>query len=186
MSVAAQLLMQVEQDFQELRKNYNMFLGGTLKTEPGELRDQLKAKVKRLRSVSQLSATEQFRINNVISQVQTYLQLWERQVNEKLSGKNPVNRRRKATETISSKLRGCVTLSRPLEEQDRVRELYETYKKMNLQVGSSKIVSLEKFRSFLDIQTKKIQATKCVSRVQYEVSVRNEKVVIKSKSVKDA
>ena len=184
-SVASQLMLELERDLAELRKEYNMFFSGVNPIEPFEVRQSVEQKLKRLRNLNIHRTEEQFRANNLISKVQTHLQLWTRQVEQKNTGELFGVRRRKSTPPPQEAPRQKgVVIRDPGNQTKEVAALYEEYKRLNLSLGAGKIINYEKFEHFIANQTKKVQSSKGVADVRYEVSVQDDKVVIKTRSVK--
>lgn len=183
MALGPELCLQIEQDFNELRKQYTLFFSDQVKVEPYELREEVLSRVKRLRNLSNLRTEDQFRANNLISKVQTHIQLWDRQLENKYRGKGvqrrtapkPPPQREEMPEFKS------VVISNADLQRDRVEELYDEYTRLNLLLGARKIINFSKFQSFIQGQTEKVQA-KGVDNVRYEVMVQDQKVVIKAKS----
>ncbi len=195
MSAASQLILDVERDLQNLRREYVLFLNGASKVEPFELREALAQKVKRLRNINHNRTEDQFRANNTISKAQSHFQLWDRQVEKKYSGDYFPKRKRAAQiedskeETPKKKVepkgqKASVVISDPSRQRDEVVKLYDEYMRMNLSLGSKKMINFSKFQNFITNQTQKVRDAKKVENVRYEVTVQDEKVVIKTRSVK--
>jgi hypothetical protein len=183
MALAPELCLQIEQDFTELRKQYTLFFSGQVKVEPYELREEIMGRIKRLRNLSNLRTEDQFRANNLITKVQTHVQLWDRQLEQRNRGQG--FQRPKATAQQPPKQQEpeykSIVISHAGLQRDRVEELYDEYTRLNLLLGARKIINFAKFQSFIQDQTQKVQA-KGVENVRYEVMVQDQKVVIKAKS----
>ena len=185
MSAAAELYLEIEREFQELKKEYTLFLSDMVKIEPYEQRERMLTKVKRLRNMSNLRTEDQFRSNNLIAKVQTHIQLWERQLERKYSGKGQKPRpKRKVQEAPKNLENKSVMISDAGKQRDKIVELYDEYMRLNLLLGARKMINFSKFQNFISNQTKKIQTTKQTDKVRYEVAVQDQKVIIKSKSIK--
>ncbi|CAM2008476.1 hypothetical protein [Acanthopleuribacter pedis] len=199
MSAATDLILRIENNFAQLRKEYTLFLNDVNTVEPYELRNRLEADLKRLRNMNNLRTEENFRSQNIIAKVNSHLQLWKRQVERKISG-DPVAAARmarmkakkqiedKQTEakkgTKKSAPKKRVVISDVGNQRERVVELYDEYMRLNLMLGARKMANFAKFQTFIAQQTEKIQSSKKVNNVAYEVSVQDEKVVIRSRSTK--
>ncbi len=195
MSAASQLILDVERDLQNLRREYVLFLNGASKVEPFELREALAQKVKRLRNINHNRTEDQFRANNTISKAQSHFQLWDRQVEKKYSGDFFPKRKRAAQiedkkedapkkKAAPKGQKASVVISDPSRQRDEVVKLYDEYMRMNLSLGSKKMINFSKFQNFITNQTQKVRDAKKVENVRYEVTVQDEKVVIKTRSVK--
>ena len=198
----SQLILEIEQGFNDLRKEYILFLNGVSNIEPYEIRDKLSQKVKRLRNLNHHRTEDQFRANNIIAKVQSHFQLWDRQVEKKLSGDAAAIRRRKkkledqeqegsevekkkAQQPKAARSRSGVVISDPSKQPKQMEALYDEYMKLNLSMGKKKVINFTKFQSFIQNQTNKVKSARNVDKVRYEVSVQDDKVVIKSRKVKE-
>ena len=187
MSQALQLIHEVEADFIKLKKEYTLFLNDVVKVEPHEAKIALERKVKRLRNIANLRTEEQFRTNNLISKVQSHFRLWERQLEQKYAGsphrKPPVKKPRREPQPRKPEQK-LVTIRDAASQREQVVELYDEYTRLNLILGARKMIDFTKFQTFIHNQTRKIQKAKQVEDVRYQITVQDQKVVIKSKSVK--
>lgn len=189
MASAAELMMIVAHEFEELRKEYTLFLNDVVKIEPIETRDRLMKKIKKLRNLQNLRTEEQFKANNLIAKVNTHVDLWGRQTERKYAGTLRPRPKAKPKPPSESEKRNDpskhVIISDPNGQRERVVELYDEYMRLNLLLGSRKMANFAKFSSFINNQTQKIRDTKGAEQVRYEVMVQDQKVVIKSKSLKN-
>lgn len=186
MSVAAELYLQVENDFNQLKVDYMLFLNDQVKVEPYALREDMMRKLKRLRNLSNLRTEDQFRCNNLISKVQSHLQLWDRQLERKYRGdgmQRPKHKKTQPPPRPAQPENKTVVIRDVGNQREKVVELYDEYMRLNLLLGARKMVNFSKFQSFINNQTQKIQ-NKGGDQVRYEVVMQDQKVVIKSKSVK--
>jgi hypothetical protein len=185
---ATELLLMITHEFEELRKEYTLFLNDVVKLEPVDSRDRLMKRVKILRNLTNLRTEDQFKANNLIAKVNTHVDLWNRQTERKYAGtlRPRPNPKPKAPPSEEKKkdLKKNIVISDPNAQRERVVELYDEYMRLNLLLGSRKMANFAKFSSFINNQTQKIRTNKGVDKVQYEVMVQDQKVVIKSKSVK--
>jgi len=187
MSSGMELLLEIEADFAELKREFTLFLNDIVKIEPYELKESLIRKVRRLRNIGNLRTEEQFRANNINAKITSHLALWERQLEKKYSGKGqrPKPKKRVAKPSVLEAPKNkSVVISDSGAQRERVVELYDEYTRLNLILGARKMINFSKFQNFINSQTRKIQNAKAVDKVRYEVLVHDQKVVIKSKSIK--
>lgn len=193
MASALELLLQVEQEFKELQREYTMFLSDVSMVEPYQLRERMMNKVKRLRNMSNLRTEEAFRVSNMVSKVASHTVLWDRQVERKYTGDPKLIAKKKAAQAKDKQKsaaakkadRQSVMITDAASQREQVTALYDEYMRLNLLTGSRKVINFSKFQNFIANQTDKIKAAKNVNKVKYEVVVQDEKVVIKSKSVRE-
>jgi hypothetical protein len=187
-TLAAQLIHEIEQGIIELRKEYTMFLNDITNIEPFASRDQLQKKVKRLRNLNFNRTEDQFRANNLIAQVNSHFQLWDRQLERKYTG-DPHLRKRKPPKQAEAppekkkKSGGVIIGAGAANQREQVESLYDAYMKLNLSLGASNVINFTKFQNFIENQTEKIKAKKGVDKVRYEVAEKDGKVIIKSRTV---
>lgn len=190
MSVVTDLIAQIEYDLETLKRAYTQFLSDQAK-EPHDLRRAMERRVRQLKGFMNLRTEEKFRTRNTIAKVNTLVKLWDKQVDRKYEGKprrpkpalppeEPQEQKAAAAEPKPQ----TVTIGNATNEREKVVKLYDEYMRLNLLLGSRKMINFGKFQSFINSQTQKIQHTKKVDQVKYEVTVKDEQVVIKSKSVK--
>jgi len=191
MSVAIELIMQIEKGLADLSREYNLFLSDQVKVEPYEMREQLMAKVKRLRNLNCRRTEEQFRAANTVAKVQAHVQRWERQLELKYSG-GPQRRRLKkkaadAPPAPKPKTRDkkSIVVHDAKSERDQVVALYDEYTRLSLKVGANKKLDFARFQKFIDTQTEKVRSAKQAKGVSYELEVRDEKVVFKTRALKE-
>ncbi len=189
MSAAIELIMQIERDLVELSKEYTLFFSDISKVEPYELREAMMAKVKRLRSMNHRRTEEQFRSSNLIAKVQSRVQLWDRQLERKYYGSPQTRRPKKAAppkpEPKREQKKQPVVINDPKSQRDQVVALYDEYTRLNVLMGSRKAINFAKFQNFIARQTEKVQSAGKVKNVAYELEVRDQKVVVKAKVVRD-
>lgn len=190
MSVVTDLIAQINYDLEELKKAYMQFLCDQAK-EPHGLRRAMESRVRQLRGFVNLRTEEDFRTRNMVSKVNTLTRLWDKQVERKYEGKPksarpkpPVEKPETQPKAKEAPVKPAVTIGNATKERDKVVSLYDEYMRLNLLLGSRKMINFGKFQAFIHNQTQKIQKSKKVAQVQYEVSVKDQQVVIKSKSVK--
>ena len=191
MASASKMIQEIEQGFDELSKEYNLFHNGLSKFEPLELREDLLDKVKRLRRIPNLRTEEKFRSQNLLAKLNAHTQLWDKMTERRFMGKPRPGRKPPAAAAAASKepTKGQpeskkVVISDPGNQRDQVVDLFDEYMRLNLLVGNRKMTNFTKFQAFIHSQTDKIRKAKNAEKVQYEVLVQNQKVVIKSRSVK--
>lgn len=194
MSTASQLIREIELDFAQLQKEYNQFFGGVTLVEPWELKEKLSYKLKRLRNLPNLRSAESFRADNLTAKIQSYLGLWERQLQEKMGSRKPKTRPEDQKEEIapqeepkktkSAPQKGAtsrrITIENPHLERENVVALYDEFARHNLQLGKRELVSFSKFQAFVQKQTSKIQMSKKAKKVSYEVITKDGKVMLKT------
>lgn len=191
MSVVTDLIDQIDYDLEELKKAYTQFLSDQAPTEPHDLRRAMESRVRQLRGFMNLRTEEKFRTQNALSKVMTMTKLWDKQVERKYEGKprrtpssEPSGEKGKKQEAQASAPTQSVTIGNATKERDKVVQLYDEYMRLNLLLGSRKIINFGKFQAFIQSQTQKIQNSKRVEQVKYQVAVKDQQVVIKSKSIK--
>jgi hypothetical protein len=206
MSDAEQLINRISAYLEDLRREYLLFLNDSIQLEPLTKKDALLAMTRRLRVMPGLRTSEKFRSENLIAKVLTNTQLWEKQAERKYEG-NPrlrAMRARKMTEDARADAERAeenaaqsaddkqsagtrpdkkrVVISSTDDQRDQVVKLYDEYMRLNLLIGKRKMSNFTNFQAFISAQTEK-QKKKGAQQVSYEVSLKDNKVVIKSKSV---
>jgi len=190
MSVVTDLINQISVDLEELKKAYTKFLSDQSKMEPHDLRRAMESRVRQLRGFSNLRTEERFRTQNALSKVTSMTKLWDKQVERKYEGKprktfsSTPQADQEQTKDNASSPNESITIGNAAKERDKVVKLYDEYMRLNLLLGSRKMINFGKFQAFIQSQTQKIQKSKQVGQVKYQVAVKDQQVVIKSKSIK--
>ena len=192
---ASQLISHIEREFHELRKEYILYLSNRIKLEPLDQRLNLLKKLKRLQNMTNMRTEDHFRTDNLVAKVQSHCQLWDRQVEEKL-GSGSRHRKTKKKEEKELDVfaprkaepgrqpdRKVVTITDAAYQRERVVELFDEYTRLSLLSGGRNLPNFGKFQSFIANQTQKLQKAKHAKSVQYEVVLKDQKVIIKSKSL---
>lgn len=194
MSVVTDLIAQINTDLELLRRGYTQFLSDQAR-EPHELRQAMERRVRQLKGFTNLRTEEKFRTQNMVSKVNSLLALWDKQVERKYEGKPrrprptppPEDKKQEDPHKKAVKKEAptpTFLIANAAQQRGEVVKLYDEYMRLNILLGSRKMINFGKFQAFINSQTQKIQRTKKVDKVQYQVSVKDDQVVIKSKSIK--
>lgn len=189
MSRATDLIRQVENDLQRVKKEYIFFFNGNTLVEPYELRERMMRKVRELTNLTKLKSSEMFRADNLIAKVNSHVSLWERQLQEKLGARRSRPKKADAAASAENPQSPKVTKSTPrriaisnaTSERDQVVALYDEYTRTNLNLGVKNPVSFSRFQSFIQQQTESVKKRKGSQTVVYEIVVKDDKAAIKSK-----
>lgn len=199
MSNAKELIHEIERLLLELKKEYTMYLNGASKVEPYLLREDLVAKLKLLRRMNHRRTEDKFRTNNIVSRVESHFSLWDRRLEKKLSSggmarrigtslnlDEPPDQEEKSKPRTEKMMPpgGPVVINDVKTQREDVVALYDEYMKLNLLLGSRKMVNFSKFQNFIDSQTQKLKTQQKAEKIGYQVQIQDQKVVIKSKSIK--
>jgi hypothetical protein len=185
---ASDLIPIIQKDFNELLRDYTQFLSGAVPLEPMDKREALMEKVKVLRNMTKMRTEENFLADNTIARIMAHVSLWERQlqardgrrkVRKKIDSVDPAHSAPPKEKIAPSKV---VRLSDPARERAQVVELFEEYVKLNLMTGNRQPIGFGKFQTFLQDQTNKILASRKSSSVAFEVILKDDKVVLKTRS----
>ena len=144
MSRATDLISQIENDLQRVKKEYIFFFNGNTLVEPYELRERMMRKVRELTNLTKLKSSEMFRADNLIAKVNSHVSLWERQLQEKLGARR--GRPKKADAAASAENAQAakpaagstprrIAISNATSERDQVVALYDEYTRTNLNLG---------------------------------------------------
>jgi len=200
-------LAQLERDLRALKIEYEQFFGGGRSRPPADTQWRVDTLVRRYNDrIAQLSFNQRFRFNNLAQTYAKYQDMWRKKLAQKegavtqhhfgsaaraieaeraraaagRAGAAPPSEVAVANAAVESPFFSA-SLSDPLAEQDKVRELYRKVVEARSASGErSGTPSLEDFRRFVYKKTKELQA-KGAREVEYVVSVEGGQFKLKAR-----
>ena len=185
------LFRALEAELRKLEAEYNMFFAGQLPRPPWETRTAVEQATKRLDRTLTDGGTyaDRFRLQTLQARFSTFVELWDRGLRAREEGRpGPFDNRRPqqqdaAGEPASPKDRVVyvTTFSDPMDELDKLHELYERMAEARRQVGES-AVPFHKFASLIREQVKTIRK-RGAPEVAFRVAVQDGKVAFTARGL---
>ncbi|MEW5984377.1 MAG: hypothetical protein AB1806_18645 [Acidobacteriota bacterium] len=150
-------------ELRRLEAEYNMFFAGQLPRPPWETRAAVERLLKRLDRAATGEGTpaERFRLQGIQARFQTFVDLWDRGQRAREEGRpGPFTRPRKreepATATPGDRVVYVTTFVDPMDELDKLQELYERLSDARREVGAAQ-VPFHKFASLVRSEVRNLR-----------------------------
>jgi hypothetical protein len=179
----------LEAELRRLEAEYNMYFAGRLPRPPWETRGRVHAMVRRLDNARIANTGGRFRFNTLQSRFQTFADLWDRGLKAKEEGRpGPFStirpRRDEQRQTPVDRVLNVTMFSDPLQEMDKLQDLYESLAEARREVGEESIP----FHKFADLIRAQVGAfkRKGTPEVAFRVAVKQGKVAFTARAMKGA
>jgi hypothetical protein len=171
----------LEEGLRRLKVEYHIFFNGNRKKPPDDMRMRVEKLIKKLSDCSDLSVTQRFRFNTLITRFYVYRDLWRRTLIEREMGAEP------KAEAAAGKLTSMpptrtpvepirVSLSDPKGEGEKIRQLYDALLRIKRSDGPESSVSYTQFAKYVTAQTHALQKKYGCSRVAFTVALEEDAI----------
>jgi hypothetical protein len=170
----------LEGELRKLEAEYNMFFAGRLPRPPWETRSRVEAMVKRLDRAYINNTGTRFRFSTLQSRVATFIDLWDRGLRAREEGRGgpfaqPPQRSEPARpQRPEDQILHVTTFSDPIQEMDKLRDLYESLADARRQIGQEP-VPFHKFADLIKTQVAGLKE-KGTPEVAFRVALKDGKV----------
>jgi hypothetical protein len=184
-------LRSLEAGLKKLEAEYNMFFAGQLPRPPWETRTAIENTVKRLdrSTVTEGSYADRFRLQTLQARLSTFADLWDRGLRAREEGRpGPFAQRHRAEPDRPSagadRIVYVTVFSDPVNEIDRLRELYERLTDVRTEIGEAQVP----FHKFAGLIRQKVDVLKKAGapEVAFRVAVHAGKVTFVARALKGA
>ncbi len=166
-----------------LKVEYTVYFNGHRKRPPDDLRLRVEKIVKRLSDAGDMTYSERFRYNTLVTRFYVLRDLWRRTMAARELGEEPRLEPERASDEVPSPQTSPVSsgtkvvIHDPESEEDKVRALYQalvdiTHKKP----GQNPPVSYDQFLKFISTQTKSLQQKFGCSAVAFNLALEKDAV----------
>jgi hypothetical protein len=178
--------MLLETELKRLEAEYNMFFAGRLPRPPWETRGRVDALIKRLDRMHLGNYGDRFRFMTIQSRYSTFVDLWDRGLRAREEGRpgpfaqpRPAEQKPKRPE---DKVLHVTTFSNPLQEIDKLHDLYDTVADARRDAGQEPIP----FHKFADLVKTQVTAfqDKGSAEVAFRVALKAGKVTFTARALK--
>ena len=174
------LLDRLEENINRLKLDYDIFFNGGSDILPQPLNDELNAEVKRLFNLQLLTYAQRFRLNSLASRLNTYNDLWQKNLRLMEQGK-------KAAYGVRQEISPLRKVEIPLtSEGDResIDILYQAYCRARERTGNDTPVDPVRFEDLVTSQLREVKQKKSCDEVMFVVSVENGRAFLKTRAIK--
>lgn len=181
-------LLHLEAELKRLEAEYNMYFAGRLPRPPWETRKQVETLVKRLDRTHISNYGDRFRFTTLQARFTKNVDLWDRGLRAKEEGRaGPFAYKQAAPQRREGALKDRVyttSFSDPVQEIDKLRDLYDSLAEARRQVGQES-VPFHKFAELVKTQVAQLKQ-KGNAEVAFRVSVKDGKVAFTAKGSKSS
>jgi len=171
-------ITQLEQEFQELSKEWERFFAGIIRVPPEKVRIAYGQQLRRITEAGGVGGIDQYRLQQLQHKFTTYSQNWERLLREREEGRG-----RSLAYLRASARRGAPpaqpsepdTARRPPVHQGKGDDLYEQFISAKRRLGQPASLKREAFQAQIESQRAQIEA-RLGHKVRFEVVVEGDKV----------
>ena len=169
----------LEGELKRLEAEYNMFFAGRLPRPPWETRARVEAMAKRLDQGRIVNTGDRFRFETLQSRFMKFVDLWERGMRAREEGRpgpfaQPARPEEIKPKRPDDRILHVTTFSDPMQEMDKLHELYDTLADARRQAGEEP-VPFHKFADLIKTQVAGLKE-KGSSDVAFRVAVKDGKV----------
>jgi len=155
-------LTNLEEWLRRLKIEYHIFFTGNRKKPPEDLRIRVERMVKKLSDCNDLSFSQRFRFNTLVTRFYVYRDLWRRTLLEKEMGVEPREELASKTKRPAASANAPVetvriSISDPRNEEGKVRLLYDAMLRIKGAKSGETPISYSQFIKYIASQTKGIR-----------------------------
>jgi len=174
-------LANLEEWIRRLKIEYHIFFTGNRKKPPEDLKLRVEKLVKKLSECSDLSFSQRFRFNTLITRFYVYRDLWRRTQLEKEMGTGP----KESTPPIANLSPGhaqapvekvCISIADPKAEEEKVRLLYDALLRTKKTESGETPISYAQFAKYIASQTRGIREKYGCSAVAFTIALEEDAV----------
>ena len=169
-------LVNLEEWLRRLKIEYHIFFNGHRKKPPDDLRARLERLVKKLSESSDMSFSQRFRFNTLITRYYVYRDLWRRTLLDREMGAEM-----KSEAAARSDISGSVAelpseairilISDPKIEKEKVQQLYDALLRIKGTDSKETPISYRQFAKYIAARTQDMREKHGCSRVAYIIAL---------------
>ncbi len=169
-------LENLEAGLRRLKVEYHIFLSGSRKKPPDDLRIRVERIVKKLSESSDMSFSQRFRFSTLVTRYYVYKDLWRREVQNRemdLAGRSELMPKA-GTPTPSSQAPPeaiRISISDPKGEEEKVRQLYDVLIHLKRKETQETPLSYAQFAKYIATQTLGLQKKYGCARVAFTIAL---------------
>ena len=189
----------LERQIRQLQIEWEKFFAGTERKPPGDLRTKVEALIRSYAYAEIRNNGDRYRYQSLSTRYSTMNELWNKRLRAMEEGRPaahgpkgmhgrpavppppPPAERRAAAATAAA---GEFRISRPQDEPDAVRALFDRYLEARKQTGEGGAVRYENFEKIISQQASRILGEKGGQAVDFRLETKDGKVTLKARPVK--
>jgi hypothetical protein len=169
-------LTNLDEWLRRLKTEYQIFFAGNRKKPPDDLRLRVEKLVKKLSECSELSFSQRFRFNTLVSRFYVHRDLWRRTLSEREIGTQSkveaTPKTRVSPNSTKSSVEAIrVSISDPKSEEEKVQLLYETLLRVRKAETGDTPIPYPQFAKYIAAQTRGIREKFGCSKVAFTIAL---------------
>jgi hypothetical protein len=174
-------LISLEEWLRRLKVEYHIFFNGNRKKPPDDLKIRLERLIKKLSESPDMSASQRFRFNTLITRYYVYRDLWRRTMIVKEMGEDLKAETASKPETapLPAKTPAAevrITISDPKIEEQKIRQLYNELLRMKGSESKQSPLSYQQFAKYITTQTQSIRERHNCSAVAFAIALEENEI----------
>ena len=183
-------LTNLDEWIRRLKIEYEIFFNGNRKKPPDDLRMRVERLVKRLAETTDMSLSQRFRYNTLISRFYVYRDLWRRNQQDQESaerhGRDPAPSVKTASPNAQKSLLPPgvqISIGNPETEGEKVRQLYDELLRMKGgNAGGTPPIPYKQFAEYIRSKTQSIKKKYQCASVLFRIALEEEAVKFTAKA----
>lgn len=190
----------LEKQIRQLQIEWEKFFGGVERKPPSDLRTRVENMIRQYAYSEIRNNGDRFRYQSISTRYSTFNELWNKRLRAMEEGRSVAHAPkgmisvplpppeplvpRRPLAPASSAPPGEVRISRPDEEPEAVRALFERYVEARRETGEGGAVRFENFEKIISQQASRILGEKGGQAVDFRLETKDGKVTLKARPVK--
>lgn len=164
-------LTNLDEWLRRLKVEYDIFFSGHRKKPPDDLRSRVEKLVKRLSEVQNMSFSERFRYNTLVTRFYVFRDRWRRTLlSRELGAEARSEIPAAAKDSIPATPMLRISIADPEAEDGKVRELYDALVSVREKHANASAISFQQFASYIARQTQSIRGKYGCSSVLFTIA----------------
>lgn len=186
----------LDKSIRQLQIEWDKFFGGAERKPPLDLKAKVEGLIRRYAYSEMRNNTERFRYQTLTSRYNTFNELWSKRLRAMEEGRPMAHGPRVAPPPEAERAPapmgraagrpppGEVRISRPDQEKEAVRALFDRYVAARREAGESGAVRFDSFEKTIAQQASRILGEKGAQAVEFRLETKQGKVTLKARAVK--
>jgi hypothetical protein len=175
-------VINLENNIQRLKTQYDQYFLGVQKIPPEKLARDVAKEIRLLSTTHVTNTALRFRIQQVVSRYNTFLNYWQRNLRDIEEGR--VSRRKGVGVDLNGANGNLFEISSAEVDRDQMDKLFQALAREYRRIGSEAVPEMSKVRRMVQKQTRDLKKRYGCEKIGYRVVSEEGKVKIKASPVK--
>ena len=173
-------LTNLDEWLRRLKIEYHIFFTGNRRKPPDDLKLRVEKLVKKLSECSDLTFSQRFRYNTLVTRFYVYRDLWRRTLLDQEMGAEPKEEipGKKTSPSLPKLSREAVriSISDPKAEEEKVRQLYDALLRIRKPDSGDTPIPYPQFAKYIATQTRGIRERCQCSAVAFTIALEEDSI----------